>query len=286
MKLHTAFLGALLTLAIASQSSRAQCYHEPQVRYILADISLGGSLDYYRPFAKEGDPDSARAIKEWQTGARLRDSERFERKTVEGRLGKGIRIVYRGTNRTVPGAEIRLTTDLAYEQAAVRLVLLDLALGAHEEAYRNKMKKDANVAEALGRWQDKVRPTNAGEFEIQGQGAERRLVYKGADRLADGMQVKLNSDVAYEEADVRYLLADMCLGGSPDFYRRVVDTSHDPISIEALARFEDGYKVTNLDSFERKKVAGKTLVTYKSTDKKVKGSDIKLSSDRVAVSKP
>ena len=94
------------------------------------------------------------------------------------------------------------------------------------------------------------------------------------------MLVKLNSDTPYPEAPVRYIFADISLGASADFYRRVYDTSHDPISLEALARWDSGYKITNLDEFERKKVNGKTLITYKGTEKRIDGKSVKLSSDR------
>jgi TolB protein len=254
-------------------------YHEPQVRYILADIQLGGSVDYYGKWAKEGDPDSARAVKEWQAGTRVQNIASFQRKTVAGKFGKGMRIVYQGTNRTIDAMDVVLTKDLTYRQADVRYLLADLTLGLPVDALESR-KSDPSVREALSRWADGVRAANKDEFEIRGTAKARQVVYKGSQLPIDGMFVKLNSDLSYEEGPVRYILADMQLGGSPDFYRHVLDTSHDPISAEALARFDSGYQITNLDQFERKKVAGKTLITYKGTDQRIDGKSVTLSSDR------
>lgn len=79
-------------------------YHESQVRYLIADMQLGGSPDYYRRWAvEEKDPDSIRALREWEAGMRLLRPELYERIDVEFAQGKGKRIVYKGTRRTVPG---------------------------------------------------------------------------------------------------------------------------------------------------------------------------------------
>ena len=136
---------ATLALAITLSGSpvRAEPYHEPQVRYILADIQLGGSVDYYGKWAKEeNDPDSKRAVKEWQAGTRVKNIAAFERKTVEGKFGKGLRIVYQGTNRTINGMDVVLSKDLNYRQGDVRYHLADLTIGLPPAALvRGKMTR-------------------------------------------------------------------------------------------------------------------------------------------------
>lgn len=75
-------------------------------------------------------------------------------------------------------------------------------------------------------------------------------------------------------------IADLALGGSVDFYRQVADEVHDPVSQEAVTRWDTGYKVVDLDRFERKRVAGKVLITYRGTDRRIDGADVRLNTDR------
>ena len=85
--------------------------------------------------------------------------------------------------------------------------------------------------------------------------------------------------VIWREPQVRYLLADMMLGGSRDFYHRTAEAAHEMGCQEAVARFDNGVKVTNLDQFERKKVDGKVLITRKGTNERISGMLVKLSTD-------
>ena len=78
---------------------------------------------------------------------------------------------------------------------------------------------------------------------------------------------------------MRYFMADMALGGSIEFYRLSAEQAHEMGCLEAVRRTEAGYKVTNLDQFERKKVDGQTLIVRKGGDQRISGMEIKLSSD-------
>ena len=148
------FAVAAFVIALFRSSVCAEVYHEPQVRYILADIQLGGSVDYYGKWAKEeNDPDSKRAVKEWHAGTRVHNIAAFERKTVEFKLGKGMRIVYKGTNRTIDSKDIVLTKDLNYRQGDVRYHVADLTLGLRVAVLESR-KSDPSVVEALSRWAD------------------------------------------------------------------------------------------------------------------------------------
>ena len=49
--------------------------------------------------------------------------------------------------------------------------------------------------------------------------------------------------------------------------------------LEAVARFDAGVKVLNLDQFERKKVNGKVLITRKGSNDRISGMMFKISTD-------
>lgn len=274
----------LLPALAAAQSSDWQqaVWREPQVRYLLADMCLGGGDTLYRKYATaEKDPDSVEAIRLWDAGVRVVNAGDFERKWVanpHGKDGKVMRIVHRGSDRTITGNEVLLTSDFSFRQGPMRLVLTDLSLGRPVSFYEGR-RADPNVAEALRRWTAGVRVLNDAWFETRGDGERRRVVYRGTDRPADGAHVRLNSDLPYPETNVRYFMADIALGGSVEFYRRAAEAAHEMGCLEAVRRTEDGYKIVNLDQFERKRVDGKMLITRKGSNERISGMDIRLSSD-------
>ena len=105
------------------------------------------------------------------------------------------------------------------------------------------------------------------------------LQYRGTHQPVDGARVRLNTDLPYPEANVRYFMADIALGGSIEFYRAAAERDHEMGCLEAVRRTEEGYRITNLDQFERKKVDGKTLITRKGGNKRISGMEVKLSTD-------
>ena len=258
-------------------------WREPQVRYLLADMTGSGKTDLYRKYAtEERDPDSREAIRLWDAGVRVVNMADFERKWVTnqfGQDGRVFRVVQRGTDRTIFGNEVVLSNDGTFQQGPMRLVLLDLTLGASPKTYAAKAKGDAAVAEALRRFHDGGRVINPHLFARSGADAASAFVFKGSGKPADPAFIRLNSDVPYPEVNVRYFLADMLLGGSRDFYHRTAEAAHEMGCQEAVARYDAGVKVTNLDQFERKKVDGKTLITRKGSNERISGNEIKLNSD-------
>ncbi|MEW6684621.1 MAG: hypothetical protein AB1393_00255 [Candidatus Edwardsbacteria bacterium] len=90
--------------AIEEKLSRA--YDEARVRYIMADMSLGGPVSYYRGYPN--DANAVEAVRRWDGGVRVTNANRFERKIVGE---KSWQIVYKGTNRTIDRMDVRLTTD-------------------------------------------------------------------------------------------------------------------------------------------------------------------------------
>jgi len=284
--LSLACLGIVCALPLAAGAQSADwqqvIWREPQVRYLLADMTGGGKTELYRKYAtEERDPDSREAIRRWDGGVRVVNTGDFERRWVTSRLAKNsraFRVVFRGTSRTITGNEVILSNDGAFTQASLRLVLLDLTLGAPVAAYTEQTNQPA-IAEALRVWNAGGRVSNAHLFEARGDGLARRLVVRGSGLAADGTLVRLNSDVPYPEVNVRYFMADIALGGGLEFYRKVAEEAHEMGCLEAVRRVEEGYTITNLDQFERKKVDGKVLITRKGRDQRISGKEVKLSSD-------
>jgi hypothetical protein len=257
-------------------------YREPQVRYLLTDLSLGGNPELYRKYAgEERDPDSMQTIKLWDAGVRAVNTNAFERRWVTNIAGLTkpvMRVVFRGSQRTITGSEVFLSSDLNYQQGPMRVVLADLTMGGLISFYGTR-KRDPNVMEALCRWADGVRAVNTNCLEVVGKGNARRIVYRGTLKPVDGARVVLNSDSAYPETNVRYFLADINLGGGVDFYRKVAQEAHEMGCLEAVVRWDSGVRITNLDEFERKNVNGKVLITRKASEERINGMEVSLSTD-------
>ena len=273
------------TPAVQAQSADWQTvvWREPQVRYLLADMSLGGNVAMYRDYAtREKDPDSCEAMRLWDAGVRVVNTNELERRWITNSFGKDgrvMRVVQRGSDRTILGTELVLSNDGAFSQSAMRLVLLDLTLGCPVSAYEKQARSQPAVAEALRRWAEGCRVMNASWFAASGKPSKRQFTFAATWLPADGSRVVLNSDVPYPEVNVRYFLADIYLGGSRDFYHRVAESAHEMGCQEAVARYDAGVKITNLDQFERKQVDGKTLITRKGSNERISGSQVKLSTD-------
>ncbi len=273
MKTQT-LLAAFVALRAIGSLQAAEVYKEPHVRYLIADMTLGGSPDYYKQHAHDSVP--ATALKEWEAGARLMETNRFERRRIPTPYGESMRVLFKGTERTVTGADLLLTSDLTFEQAPMRLVLADLTLGRPVAFYEAK-KSDPNVAEALKRWGYGARAVNTNLFTTRGP--NRELAYVANGRPLDGTLVKLNTDPHFSESWLRYLIAEMQLGTPKEKILSFGQRFHDYNCLEAVAYLEAGYKVTNLDQFELKPVKNNPTVVYKGTEKRVNPFDIRLTSD-------
>jgi hypothetical protein len=295
--MKSSLLAVVLLLPAATHQLPAQSadwqsvvWREPQVRYLLADMTLnGGKTELYRKYAtEERDPDSIQAIRLWDAGARVVNTNDFERRWLKNKFGKDgrvMRVVHRGTDRTILGTEVLLTSDYFFQQGPMRLVLLDLTLGASPDSYRSK-RDNGSVAEALRRWADGCRVVNPNWFEARATSSEpasrlasRPLVYRGTEREIDPAHIRLNSDVPWPEVNVRYFMADIALGGSLEFYRAAAERDHEMGCLEAVRRTEEGYRITNLDEFERKRVDGKVVITRKGSNERISGALVRLSSD-------
>jgi hypothetical protein len=272
-----------LIFSVRTQLAAAQqsVWHDPQVRYLLADMTLGGNTELYRQYGQQNDPDSREAMRLWDAGARVANTNDFERKWVPtkyGKDGRAMRIVFRGTQRTIGGEEVLLTSDGQFDSSIVRAVLLDLSLGADPRQYTVRRAQDPEVAEALRCWEAGARVINADLFTRR-KGSRSSFCYRATGRPAAITRAILNSDLPFSELNIRYFMADIALGGSLEFYRGAAESAHEMNCLEAVRRTEDGYRITNLDQFERKQVDGKTLITHKGENLRINGMDVKLSSD-------
>ena len=287
IRLLVALLAATITFSptVSAQSSdwTEVIWREPQVRYLLADMTGSGKTDLYRKYAKEErDPDSREAIRLWDAGVRVINMADFERKWVTNRSGtdgRVFRVVLRGTDRTLTGNEVVLSNDGLYQQGTMRMALLDLTLGAQARGYEAHSGNNPAITEALRRFAAGCRVSNSHLFARGNGPGNSNLVIKGSDNPVDPNLIRLNSDVPFPEVNVRYFMADISLGGSIEFYRKAAEAAHEMGCLEAVRRTEEGYRITNLDQFERKKVDGKTLVTRRGSNSRISGNEVKLSSD-------
>jgi hypothetical protein len=287
MRLSLAYFGIAFVLPLAACAQSADwtevIWREPQVRYLLADMTGGGKVAMYRDDAtREKDPDSREAIRLWDAGVRVVNMADFGRKWVTNKFGKDgrvFRVVLRGTDRTITGNEVLLTSDLSYQQGPMRIVLAELSMGRPLFAFDGRTA-DPSVREALHRWSAGARVLNTNQFEWGGEKLKPDILqYRGTHVPIDGDHVRLNSDLPYPEPNVRYFMADIALGGSIEFYRAAAERDHEMGCLEAVRRTEEGYRITNLDQFERKKANGQTLITRKGSGERISGMAVKLSSD-------
>ena len=63
------------------------------------------------------------------------------------------------------------------------------------------------------------------------------------------------------------------------FYVRAAQAAHEMACQEAVARYDTGVTITNLAELERKKVDGKVVITRKGSHERIRGADVKLSTD-------
>ncbi len=97
------FLPLLLILFTGSRGAVSVKPDEAVVRYILADIALGGPLSFYRRF---DDPNSVEAVRRWEKGVRVRNSGSFQRINLRGK--SGWTIVYKGTRERIDAMKVHL----------------------------------------------------------------------------------------------------------------------------------------------------------------------------------
>ena len=72
---------------------------------MLVDMQLSGNIDFYR--TRITDEETAEAVRRWDAGVRVVNTDEFERKMVDDRL----HVVYAGTRSPILGTDVILTFD-------------------------------------------------------------------------------------------------------------------------------------------------------------------------------
>jgi hypothetical protein len=83
-------------------------FPEINVRYFLADMSLGGSRDFYHRVSEEAhEMGCLEAVVRLDAGVKVTNLDLFERKKVDGKT----LITRKGSNERINGNEVKLSTD-------------------------------------------------------------------------------------------------------------------------------------------------------------------------------
>jgi hypothetical protein len=226
------------------------------VRYLMADVLLGGDKEYYRQFLD--DANSIEALRRLDGGIQITNLSDFERKMVPG---KNIRVVKKGTLTDTNGTDLKLSTDPIFIEPEIRSFMLELNLGKTKSKVCHE--KNIQFAEALRRDSVGVKILNLDDIrKDKGQVAKK---------------IVLSSDVDYDEDLVCYMLADMCLGGPAGFYAEIFDMWRDPNAGEAVRRWNEGIRIKNILEFDRVKLSGKgTKIVWKGSLRIITGNETVL----------
>lgn len=107
-----------------------------------------------------------------------------------------------------------------------------------------------------------------------------QVVYGGTQLPVNAADFVMASDIGglnNEEARIRYILVDSQLGNVIDYYRQFTDQ---PAVAEAVARWDQGVRVVNIDQFERKIVSqAGWKVVYVGTTHAIDGMAVTLTTD-------
>ncbi|MEJ5241104.1 MAG: hypothetical protein WHS87_07900 [Anaerolineales bacterium] len=171
-----------------------------------------------------------------------------------------------------PGMEPAQVADQNGE-ARIRYIMADIQLSGLDEYYRG-FPDDPFAAEAIARWDRGIRVVNIDKFERKLVNGQWTITYARTDTPVNGMDIRLSSDDD-SEARIRYIMADIQLSGLDGYYRGFPD---DPLAAEAIARWDRGIRVVNIEEFERRLLPGLGwVIVYRGTEKVANGMDIILS---------
>jgi len=266
----------LIVMSLSMALSAQKSYRSNWAKYILADICLGGDVAFYEKFAKEeGDANSSRAVRWFKQGVLIENISQYERIELEKHV---IRIFRKDNKQPTNGSELKLTNEKLYNEQHVRYILADLCLGAELTEYQTQFN-NPDVQEALVRRTDHVKVANLDDLERIKFNGNWTIVKKGTKTPVDVKIIALDIDEDFYQEDARYMFADMCLGGSTDFYREILYKWRDPNAGGAIKMLDDGLKITNLSLFERRTYGDKCDIVYKGTTIRITGNDVKLSID-------
>lgn len=279
---------------------------DAEVRYKMVDIGLGAPIGFYR--ADAGNATNKIMFKLIDDGVRVINLFDFERIRF---TDLGMLDVFKGTRKQITGEEVILSSDWFFDEAPVRRIMAEMVMGENSLSRVDyPVRLWASIAR--NRISEGVTVVNLSQFKIKEvQGKSSVLVYPGTDKPVNGADIILStdrslnpenirlsadrvddafrvnardithsSDHEWSEGQVRYIMADMALGGPVGFYEECTRKG-DPIAVEPYNRWMNGVRVTNADLFERKFVPriGWKIV-YKGTYSIIDPMKVKLTTDR------
>jgi hypothetical protein len=168
----------------------------------------------------------------------------------------------------------------SFHESSVRYMLIDITLGNVLSYYSSAT--DANSKEAVRRWNNGVRVLQFDSFERKNiSGLGWTIVFKNTDQRISGMDVWLSSE-SFHESSVRYMLIDITLGNVLSYYSSATDAN----SKEAVRRWNNGVRVLQFDSFERKNINGLGwTIVFKNTNQRISGMVVWLNNETTDIKK-
>jgi hypothetical protein len=122
-----------------------------------------------------------------------------------------------------------------------------------------------------------------GRVRVAGTNTDKDVRIYGVSKIiftqsggTDAHQYSANAGPRFSEARVRYIMADMALGGPVEYYRSARDDAN---AVEAIRRRGNDFFVTNKTRFERLVEDGTPRIVYKGTHDVINGMDVGLSCD-------
>jgi len=252
-----------------------QDFYQADARYMFADMCLGAPVGFYREALRlSRDPNIAAALAMLDDSVKILNFWQFERRLYpENKCS----IVFKGTDTRISGDYVQLSTDLLGD-AEMRYKMVDIGLGAPIGFYQADAKNDSNI-QMFSHFENGVKVLNLCDFERNRFSDLGMLdVLKGTRKQITGEEVILSSDLAFDEAPVRKIMACIALGDKQETLSTYPQTLWKAI---ALQRINDGVKIVNISSFEvvNQPAGDKTLV-YRGTANAADGADILLNTDR------
>jgi hypothetical protein len=240
-------------------------YSEAPVRKIMAEVALGANYDAYSAYPASFW--AAIAHERIAEGVKITNLKSFEKKGI---TGKGTVLVYAGSDKPADGSEIILNTDHIYNELQVReLIVMNLI--QNQSATQSN---DPDSREASKRIKNGVTVTDLNQYQLN----NGILCYKASVVKLNPEEIELSTDMVEDIYKVKEMMLEVELGLLKK--SELKKDKNNLLAQQAYNKIKAGEKVSNLNTFEVKKLKGRgALLVYKGTEKPIKAYDITLSTD-------
>ncbi|NJK85932.1 MAG: hypothetical protein HC906_08150 [Bacteroidales bacterium] len=155
-----------------------------------------------RRIGKKHDPDSKEAVKRYKNKVTIVNLENFYLKENK--------VYYKDTGIEVLSEDIVLSTDRLDDEYIIREMMFYLA---KDISAKRLLKHKQQAKEAALRIKKGITITNINAIDlITLPGSGEVLVQKGTEKAFHIYNIRLSSDKNWTEGELRYILADLCLG--------------------------------------------------------------------------